>query len=158
MIPYYHSIRPETLTGDELDQLLELGWYRMHQFGGYDLEHNIYNTKCISIFDAGKLVAAGYFDVGTISGTSILHFFDPEYSRYSLGKYLILLTIDYLKERGYTFYYPGYLVEGLPKMNYKLFLGKEEAQSFDPEAIGWKYFDERILTRQPDDGNQLASY
>src|SRR6187402_316816 len=55
--------------------------------------HNIFNTKCISIYDQGKLVAAGYFDVGTKAAASILHFYDPLYSRYSLGKFLILITI-----------------------------------------------------------------
>lgn len=110
---------------------------------------NIYNTKCISVFDGDKLIAGGYFDVGDQTAASILHFFDPDYSRYSLGKYLILLTIDYLKSNHYEFYYPGYVVEGVSKMNYKLFLGKEEAQYFDPETVTWKYFQESILVKQP---------
>jgi arginine-tRNA-protein transferase len=113
--------------------------------------NNIYNTKCISVFDSHKLIAGGYFDVGEHSAASILHFFDPLYGRYSPGKYLILLTIDCLRQKGFTFYYPGYVVEGLPKMNYKLFLGKEEAQYFDPETSMWKYFQDNILIKQQSD-------
>jgi len=126
-------------------------------FGEADTNKNIYNTKCISVFDGDKLIAGGYFDVGDQAAASILHFFDPDYSHYSLGKYLILLTIDYLKSNHYEFYYPGYLVEGVSKMNYKLFLGKEQAQYFDPETVTWKYFEETILIIQPSENKPDSS-
>jgi arginine-tRNA-protein transferase len=116
-------------------------------FGDNPTDTSIYQTKCISIFHNNKLIAGGYFDVGEQSAASILHFFDPDYKGYSLGKYLILLTLDYLKANGFRFYYPGYIVEGLPKMDYKLFLGRKDAQYFDPETISWKYFQEDILVR-----------
>jgi arginyl-tRNA--protein-N-Asp/Glu arginylyltransferase len=117
----------ESLLGDDFDGI------------------NIFNTKCISIFDRGKLIAGGYFDIGLQAGTSILHFYDPAYSRYSLGKYLILLTLDYLRAQGCSLYYPGYVVHGFTKMDYKLFLGKEAAQYFEPETTSWRYFREEIL-------------
>lgn len=122
----------------------------IHQclFGETDANQNIFKTKCISVFDGEKLVAGGYFDVGENSGTSILHFFDPYYKNYSLGKYLMLLTVDYLLSTGYTFYYPGYLVAGNPKMNYKLFIGKEATQYFDSETANWLYFKENILVAE----------
>lgn len=224
MTPYFHSIKPDLLKGEELDQLLALGWYRMHQTvftvshlehgdlyrvhwlryalmqikerathrrirsragrfrvtienvevisvvhkqlhacyrasidfeGAYSIEEclfgeqesvaSIFDTKCVSIYDGDVLIAAGYFDVGATTAASILHFFDPQYARYSLGKYLILITIDYLTEQGYKLYYPGYVVQGLPKMDYKLFLGREVAEYFDPEVVAWKKFEERIL-------------
>lgn len=226
MKPYYYSVSPDSITGNELDQLLALGWYRMHQYlftcshigmedphrvhwlryaiseirshashrsirkrnkhfrftienltalredhielhrryrasidfeGALSIEDclfgegitgNIFNTKCISVFDQDTLIAGGYFDLGDKASASILHFFDPHYNKYSLGKYLILLTIDYLKLHGFDYYYPGYVVEDVAKMNYKLFLGKEEAQYFDPFTITWKYFDASILGNQ----------
>jgi arginine-tRNA-protein transferase len=226
--PYFQCFSPKGLAGDELDQLLALGFYRMHQsvftvshieqgdlfrvhwlryavramedrpthrrirsrvrnltytieeavtvpsahqqlharyrasidfdgansideclFGERKEGQSIYNTKCISVFDGDQLVAAGYFDLGDSAAASILHFFDPQYARYSLGKFLILLTIEYLNDQGYEYYYPGYVVEGLPKMDYKLFLGREQAEYFDPETVSWKKFDERILVRPP---------
>ena len=236
MEPYFQRLNPEVLEGYELDQLLALGFYRMHQtvftvshieqndlyrvhwlryhvhaitdlaahrrirsrvknfshtiedataisaahkqlharyrasidfdgaisieeclFGNREEDKSIYHTKCISVFDGDQLIAAGYFDLGDTAAASILHFFDPQYARYSLGKYLILLTIEYLKDQGYEYYYPGYVVEGLPKMDYKLFLGKEEAEYFDPEAVAWLKFDENILIRPPSVDNQLFS-
>ncbi|MBS1949372.1 MAG: hypothetical protein OJF59_001320 [Cytophagales bacterium] len=114
-------------------------------FGEAETLTNIFDTKCISIYDHDQLIAAGYFDVGENAAASILHFFDPLYSRYSLGKYLILITLDYLREKNIQYYYPGYVVEDLPKMNYKLFLGKEQARYFHPQSAEWKYFDESIL-------------
>lgn len=218
---------PDSIAGNELDQLLALGWYRMHQylftcshigieephrvhwlrydiseirihsshqrirkrnknfrftienftalredhrqlhqryrssidfdgalsiedclFGEEIITGNIFNTKCISVYDHDTLIAGGYFDVGDKASASILHFFDPQYRKYSLGKYLILITIDYLKLQGYEYYYPGYVVEDVAKMDYKLFLGKCEAQYFDPLTVRWKYFEEGILRRQ----------
>jgi leucyl-tRNA---protein transferase len=224
LIPYYHSLSPDAISGSELDFLLAHGWYRMHQsiftsshlhleesyrvhwlryplteiknrpshkrirnrakafrysiedlvtirpdhealyatyrqsidfdgaysihhslFGEEDITKNLYKTKCISVYDQDSLIAGGYFDVGATSAASILHFFDPLYKDYSLGKYLILLTADFLKSSGYEYYYPGYVVAGKDKMNYKLFIGKEATQYFDPETISWKYFQENIL-------------
>jgi arginine-tRNA-protein transferase len=114
-------------------------------FGEEEPQASIYNTKCISIYHGERLIAAGYFDVGEHAGASILHFFDPAYSRYSLGKYLILITCDYFREQKINLYYPGYVVAGKEKMNYKLFLGKDIATYYDPVTRSWHPFDERIL-------------
>lgn len=225
--PYFYSLNPDSIKESELDLLLSLGWYRMHQhifacshltlevphrvywlryplaeinahtshkrirkrcqafrhtieilntipdsheslylnyrqsinFDGADSVHgclygeaeasqNIFKTRCISVFDGERLIAGGYFDVGENSAASILHFFDPLYKNYSLGKYLMLLTIDFLRSSGYTFYYPGYLVAGHSKMNYKLFIGKEATQYFDSETASWLYFKENILVAE----------
>lgn len=111
-------------------------------FGDEPVTRSVYNTKCISIYDENKLIAAGYFDLGDTSAASIINFFDPSYRQYSFGKYLILLTVDYLKANDFEFYYPGYLVEDVSKMDYKLFLGEQDVQYFDPETVVWNYFKE----------------
>jgi arginine-tRNA-protein transferase len=226
LFPYFDRVTPESITGQQLDELLALGWYRMHQtvftcshigqeelhrvhwlrypigkitertshrkikkrcqsfrtviqdFGGISREHKalyaqyrasidfegalsigdslfgdnenhqtIFNTKCISVFDGDRLVAGGFFDVGEISVASILHFFHPNYARHSLGKWMILSTLGYMRENGLQLYYPGYVVQGVPKMNYKLFLGAAYAQYFDPEDFEWKAFNESILLK-----------
>lgn len=234
MKPYFQSLSPDVLEGYELDQLLALGFYRMHQtiFTVSHIEHgelfrvhwlrykvseilerathkriitraknfrhtiedaliisnehkqlharyrasidfdgamsiedclfgergeglSIYNTKCVSVWEGDQLIASGYFDLGETTAASIINFFDPLYARFSLGKYLILLTIDYLKDQGFEHYYPGYVVEGLSKMDYKLFLGREVAEYFDPEMTSWKKFNESILARKPTEGEEL---
>lgn len=117
-------------------------------FGGADAHKNIFKTKCISVFDCGKLIAGGYFDVGERAAAAILHFSDPAYKRHSLGKYLMLISIDFLRLNGFAFYYPGYLISGHPKMNYKLFIGREATQYFDPESKTWKDFQDGILSKE----------
>lgn len=117
-----------------------------------DTEENIFQTHCISVYDGEKLIAGGYFDTGVTSAAAILNFFDPEYSRYGLGKFLMLVAVDYLKEHGYTFYYPGYLLAGNNKMDYKLFLGKEATQYYDPETRTWKPYHEGLHLPELVDG------
>ena len=110
-----------------------------------DEDINIFDTCSIEIFDGDKLIAVGIFDVGSIAAQSIMHFYDPEYSLYSLGKYLVLLTIDYLKNKNFIFYYPGYVVAGRPKFDYKLFVGEDIACYFDPEKSDWVLFNQDRL-------------
>lgn len=114
-------------------------------FDDEEVQRNIFQTRCISIYDGQRLIAGGYFDLGKEAGASILHFFDPDYRRTSLGRYMILLTLDYLKAHEYRYYYPGYVVAGKPKMNYKLFLGRDAATYFDPVSGAWLPFEEKIL-------------
>lgn len=116
-------------------------------------DENPFHTKRISIHDGNRLIAGGYFDIGATAGTSILHFFDPDYRRFSLGRFMMLVTIDYLHAHGYTLYYPGYVVSGKAKMNYKLFLGRDLATYFDPITGDWLPFDERIL--EPERLNEI---
>jgi len=226
VLHYFDSIRPESIDGHALDQLLAFGWYRMHQtlftcshigmneehrvhwlrydigqikrhashqrirrknksfqftiqptgsiekeaielydryyatidfdgagsiqqclWGDEDPTSTIFDTKCVSIFDQSKLIAVGYFDCGHKAAASILHSYHPDYSRYSLGKYLILLTLDYLRINDYRYYYPGYVIEDLDKMDYKLFLGKDVAEYFKPETLSWESFKDELLVR-----------
>lgn len=150
----------EDLTSIRLDheELYSRYWDSIDFCGALSIEdclcdeeaahRNLFRTRCISVFDDDRLIAGGYFDLGERSAASILHFFDPAYKRYSLGKYLILLTVDHLKACGYEFYYPGYVAAGNPKLDYKLFLGKGVAQYFDLETGTWMHFENRILSGQ----------
>jgi leucyl-tRNA---protein transferase len=137
----------ETLLADpfvhsaELNRLYET-YFSSIDFDGYpSIEKatfpagttNIYDTKAIIVRDGEQLIACGIFHEGDKALASILHFYDPQYKQYSLGKYLILRTLDYCRAKGIGWYYPGYVLEGNPKMDYKLFLGKEAAQYYVPD-------------------------
>lgn len=86
-----------------------------------DEEHCRFNSGLIEIRDGAKLIAAGYFDVGGNSISGNLNFYDPDYKKYSLGKYLMLLKIDFAKSHQFTYYYTGYLAVKNQKFDYKLF-------------------------------------
>ena len=133
---------------------------------GEEVTDSIFSTWSISVYDGEKLIAAGYFDIGAESAASILHFFDPEYAQFSPGKFLILCTIDFMRSKGLQWYYPGYVVAGKPKMDYKLFLGREVVEYFSPEVQQWRPFVDQILLDEPiiipvltdtDDENSQAS-
>ncbi|MFM8360186.1 MAG: GNAT family N-acetyltransferase, partial [Verrucomicrobiota bacterium] len=89
-------------------------------FDGGEPADSPFRTMALSVFDRGRLIAGGYFDLGAVSGASIVHFYDPEWAPCSPGRQLILYTAEHLRTRGFQFYYPGYLLEGHPKMDYKL--------------------------------------
>ena len=102
--------------------------------------HNVFNTQVIELRDEGRLVAAGILDFGARTVAGILNFYDPAYHRHSLGKYLLLLKTDYARQRQLDYYYPGYLVHGYPKFDYKLFACAAATEVFDSLRQTWLPF------------------
>ncbi|GGG39988.1 GNAT family N-acetyltransferase [Hymenobacter glacieicola] len=103
--------------------------------------HNVFSTYIIEVRDKGQLIAAGIFDSGARSLAGIMNFYHPAYRKYSLGKYLMLLKINYARQHQKTYYYPGYLVHGYPKFDYKLFPCLTATQVFDALNGSWLPFD-----------------
>ena len=123
--------------------------YKIHRqrFEGYistnlrkslfgDADYNIYDTWETCVYDGDKLVAASFFDLGNNSIASIMGLFDPEYNKYSLGFYTMLLEIDFGLRNQAEFYYPGYVVPGYGKFDYKLRIG--DTDYFNPDTKEWK--------------------
>ena len=98
---------------------------------------NIYNTYEIVIHDGDALVGVGFFDLGKDSAEGISSFYDPAYKKYSLGKYLIYLKMNYCKQLGLKYFYPGYFVPGYSYFDYKLDIGKASLQYFNITAQRW---------------------
>lgn len=155
--PFEITIERFIDEGKEEHDLYDL--YRNHiDFDGYtslnkclyggDKVKSKYNTYAIRIRDKGVLIGVGLFDKGLKSVSSEIHFFHPSYSKYSIGKLLILLTIDFMRNHKMKWYYPGYIVVGKPKLDYKLFLGKDLAQYYDYESQSWLIYNDDILTEE----------
>lgn len=104
---------------------------------GKDSLHNIYNTFELNVYHESKLIACGYFDIGKSSAAGISSFYDPDYKKYSLGKFLIYLKINYCKELGMQYFYPGYFVPGYSYFDYKLKIGKEALSYYNVTAGKW---------------------
>ena len=83
----------------------------------------VFDTRECAVYDADRLVAVSYFDVGAESVASQLALHDPEYARDSLGFYTLLEEIEYSREIGARFFYPGYVIPGIPSFDYKLRIG-----------------------------------
>lgn len=108
---------------------------------GYD--DNIFNTYEACVYDGEELIAFSFFDVGKKSLASILGVYSPDYPSFSLGFYTMLLEIQYGLDNGFDIYYPGYIVPGRPKFDYKKRIGKpEEVQFFDLKTGNWHPFTE----------------
>ena len=80
-----------------------------------------FNSKTIQIRDEGKLIAVAYFDEGQQVIMGNMNFYHPDYKKYSLGKYLMLLKIDYAQSKNMDYYYTGYISLENTKFDYKLF-------------------------------------
>lgn len=91
-------------------------------------EECVFNTFETTVRErvSGQLVAASYFDLGDNSVASILGIYQPSMASFSLGYYTMLLEMQYCLENGINYYYPGYVVPGYKRFDYKLRLGPSE--------------------------------
>lgn len=108
---------------------------------------DVYATTIIEIRDNKLLIAAGIFDKGLKSIAGIMNFFHPDYKKFSLGKYLMLLKAQYAAQSGMRWYYPGYIIYGYPKFDYKLFLDKKNAEVYIPEENRWQHYSPELLDK-----------
>jgi leucyl-tRNA---protein transferase len=109
----------------------------LHQLMFGKASHDIYDTFEVTIRDDGRLVACGFFDLGFNSAAGITSFYDPEYKKHSLGKFLIYLKIQYCKDLGLTYFYPGYFVPGYSFFDYKLSIGRSSLEYLDFSRNLW---------------------
>lgn len=98
------------------------------------LDKNVFHTKEVNIFDGDKLIAFSFFDEGKNSLTSISGIYDPDYADRSLGLHTMLEEIQYGLDTGRTLYYPGYVVPGNNRFEYKKRIGKCDFLEFKSKA------------------------
>lgn len=99
-------------------------------------DRNIFDSMEARVYDGKRFVAFSCFHVGKCSLASIIGVYDPDYRRYSLGYYTLLLEIAYGLERDFSFFYPGYVIPGNPRFDYKLRAG--HIQFFDFWKQVWR--------------------
>jgi leucyl-tRNA---protein transferase len=97
----------------------------------------IFDTVEINIYDENKLIGTGFLDLGEKSAAGISCFYDADYRKYSLGKYLMYLKMDFCKKNGFHFFYPGYFAPTYPLFDYKLDLAKSTLQYLDLVTDAW---------------------
>jgi arginyl-tRNA--protein-N-Asp/Glu arginylyltransferase len=107
--------------------------------------HTVFRTQLIEVRDNGQLIAGGILDMGNDSIAGIVNFYDPAYSKHSLGKYLLLLKTEHARQRQLAYYYPGYLVHGDPKFDYKLFACPAATEVFDALNSQWLPFSWELI-------------
>jgi arginine-tRNA-protein transferase len=100
-------------------------------------EKNVFDTQFMNLYDGNRLIATGGFDLGLESAAGIFSVYDPIYKQFSLGKYLIYEKIKYCKIKGFNWFYPGYVVPGYSRFDYKKEIGKGAIEYFDRERNTW---------------------
>lgn len=113
-----------------------------------DAAHNVFNTFAIELRDGARLVAVGIFDLGQRTLAGILNYYDPDYRRDSLGNYLLLLKIEYATRARLQYYYPGYVVHGYSKFDYKLSVSPAATEVFDSIRGQWQHFSAEEVAAQ----------
>lgn len=141
---FSYTISPLQIT-EEMEALFAL--YRKHVtfehaqtvhdnlFG--DSLNNIFESYVIKVYDGDTLIAFGCFDKGEKSIAGILNAYHPNYKKYSLGKYLILLKLQYCINHNITYYYTGYIGIGLHYFDYKIFPDENAIQVLLHEPAVW---------------------
>ena len=116
----------------------------------YDGRTNPFNTWETTIRDrvSGQLVGFSYFDLGEETVASILGVYDPKLKSFSLGYYTMLLELQYCMEQQLRYYYPGYVVPGYQRFDYKLRMGPSDY--YDLASGKWlPYEQEKIEQNAP---------
>jgi leucyl-tRNA---protein transferase len=138
------AIDPLQIT-EELEQLYQLYREKMD----FDLsptlqesllgeeDTSVYKTKCITIRDGEQLIAAGIFDEGENSIAGILNFYHPQYAAKSLGKYLMLLKLQFAQQHLKKYYYSGYISTAFNKFDYKLMVGAAATEVYNRHQEQW---------------------
>lgn len=111
----------------------------------FEGRETIFNTWETTVRErvSGKLVGVSYFDLGDDAAASILGVYDPKLKSFSVGYYTMLLEMQYCIELGMQYYYPGYVVPGYHRFDYKLRLGASEY--FDLHTDGWLPYDHEAI-------------
>lgn len=145
----FEIIYKKAIITDEHEALYDL--YRNHinfntsatcsEYLHSDDSENPYDSWMIEIRDAGILVAVGFFDKGKEAISGIMNIYHPGYTKFSLGKYLMLKKIDHALANGIRHYYTGYISTSLTKFDYKLFPNSKAVEVFLPVEKRWVQYD-----------------
>ena len=114
-------------------------------YGEGSSSFDVFKTELIEIREGTKLIAVGIADWGANSYAGIMNFFDPDYKKHSLGKYLMILKIKLGKLRNFDWYYPGYFIYRKPELDYKLSFEKDAVEVFIPESKQWLLYDRKLI-------------
>jgi leucyl-tRNA---protein transferase len=113
----------------------------LHQLMYRDSIHDIFTTLSVNVYDGDSLIACGLFDLGKSSAAGITSFYNPQYKKYSLGKFLIYQKIRYCREHAIKYFYPGYFVPGYAAFDYKLSIGTRHLYFLEYKTQRWMSID-----------------
>ncbi len=127
----------------------------LHDFLYSGFRNTVFDTYEVCVYDDEKLVASSYFDLGEKSLASLLCIYDPEYSSYSLGIFTMLIELEFAKNNGFKWYYPGYILNEDRGFDYKLRLGDFEYYNSNKRWSHYSHFNPKeVLSYQVNQRNK----
>jgi len=110
---------------------------------------NRFNTYEVNIYDGDTLIATGFFDLGANSAAGISCIYHPAYKKYSLGKYLMYLKMEFCRQQQLQYFYPGYVVPGCSPFDYKLEIGKSTLEYLQLSSMQWVPYTTKEMLANP---------
>ncbi len=89
-----------------------------HYYQSFVTGHNEFGYEVL-YFDEDKLIGVDLIDVLDDGISSIYFYYDPDYSKYSLGKLSLYNQIKFAARSNKKWIYLGYYVQGCPSLSYK---------------------------------------
>jgi len=89
-----------------------------HYYNSFINGHEDFGYEVL-YFDKDKLIGVDLIDILEDGISSIYFYYDPDYSKFSLGKLSLLMQIKFAKQSNKKWIYLGYYVEGCPSLDYK---------------------------------------
>ena len=83
------------------------------------IESPFSQSKFLCLYHRDRLIGISVIDQFEGGLSAVYTFFDPDYSKRSLGTYVILYLLKLARLREIPFVYLGYWIDQSPKMNYK---------------------------------------
>ena len=114
--------------------------HSLHDYLHAGFFRTVFDTWEVSVYDGERLIAMSYFDKGLKSIASLLGLQDPEYAKYSLGIFTMLIEIEYARSQEMKWYYPGYVLDKESSFNYKLRLGDFEFYNQNKRWVSFEKF------------------
>jgi arginine-tRNA-protein transferase len=111
----------------------------LETFLGHDPASGPCECRMVRVFDAERLVAASFFDVGKTAASCVYGLFEPELARRSLGILTMLLELEHCRAAGLRWLYPGYATHEPSAYDYK-------KQFRGTETLDWSTGEWRALT------------
>jgi arginine-tRNA-protein transferase len=105
-----------------------------------DKNTNIFNSQMVQVRDEGKLISCGYFDIGESCIMGILNTYHPDYNKFSLGKFNILLKMIWGLKNNFDYYYTGYISPQVKYFDYKLYPFQSLVEFLNPYTNMWEEF------------------
>lgn len=122
----YHKFKSET-SNWKYTPITPQHYYENFVDGAHDF------GKEVLYFIDEKLVGVDLIDITNDGISSIYFYYDPEFSRYSLGTYSLLMQIQLAKQLNLRWIYLGYWVDGCRSFAYKMnFKPMEILDGFPP--------------------------